>query len=77
VEVTDRHPRRDPPARDDATQRVLKVGTFSEQVWGGSDERRQARQARTLRAAGEPITALMSTYSASRATIYRVLAAAS
>jgi len=41
VEVRDRHPRRSPPARDDATQRVPKVGNFSEQLWGDSPERRQ------------------------------------
>ena len=44
MEVRDRHPRRSPAARDGATLRVLKVGRFSEQVWGGSDERRQVRR---------------------------------
>jgi len=39
VEVKDRHPRRDPPLRSDATQEVLKVRRFAEQVWGDSDER--------------------------------------
>jgi len=43
VEVRDRHPRRRPAARDGATLRVLKMGNFSEQVWGDSDERRQGR----------------------------------
>jgi len=32
VEVRDRHPRRDPLLRGDATQEVLKVGRFDEQV---------------------------------------------
>jgi hypothetical protein len=43
VEVRDRHPRRSPPAGDDATPRALKVRKFSEQVRGDSDERRHGR----------------------------------
>jgi len=39
VEVRDRHPRRGPTQRSDAALEVPEVGTFSEQVWGDSDER--------------------------------------
>ena len=41
MEVRDRHPRRGPTQRGDATLEVPEVGTFSEQVWGASDERHQ------------------------------------
>ena len=39
VEVRDRHPRRSPALRGDATQGAPEVGRFSEQEWGDSDER--------------------------------------
>ena len=41
VVVRDRHPRRSPALRSDATQGVPEVGRFSEQEWGDSDERHQ------------------------------------
>ena len=41
-EIRDRHRPRSPSARSDATQRVPKVGKFSEQVRRESRERRQA-----------------------------------
>ena len=44
MEVRDRHPRRDPLLRGDATQEVLKVRRFDEQNWGDSDERHQRPQ---------------------------------
>lgn len=40
-----RYPRRRSPARDDATQRVLTLGTLNEQVRETSHERRHARSA--------------------------------
>ena len=41
-EIRDRHPQPSPHALNDATQRVPKVGKFSEQVRGESPERRTA-----------------------------------
>ena len=41
MEVRDRHPRRGPTQRSDATLEVPEVRTFSEQVWGDSNERHQ------------------------------------
>jgi len=51
VEVRDRHPRRDPLLRSDATQEALRVGRFDEQDWGDSDERHHHCSARLRPAA--------------------------
>jgi len=52
VEVRDRHPRRGPTQRSDATLEVPEVRTFSEQDWGGSDERHHQGQSRSRTLAG-------------------------